>query len=40
MLGKSPNQAQGDFFRHLLMSFIDPKHALIGLANANRLAIH
>ena len=33
MLGKSPNQAQGDFFRPLLLSFIDPKHELIGLAN-------
>ena len=34
MLGKSPNQHQGDFFRPLLMSFIDPKHQLIGLTKA------
>jgi IS5 family transposase len=34
MIGKSPNQGQGDFFRPLLMGFIDPKHELIGLANA------
>jgi len=34
MLGKSPNQHQGDIFRPLLMSFIDPKHKLIRLASS------
>jgi IS5 family transposase len=33
MLGKSPNQGQGDLFRPLLVSFIDPSHELIKLFN-------